>query len=154
MDVKNFDRSQFKRMKPNLHQSQVLAVSVMADHTVRLNALLNKKMMRETGCKFLCVSYWGERRQILLEPRAEFDEDTLTVPKNGAFSLHYLCDALAAGGIKLPAYFIVERLPGERAWLGMYKAEHRFPIPKITEERLKKPRKSDLSSMLPKEKNE
>lgn len=65
-----------------------------------------------------------------------------------------ICKALNESGIKLPAYFIVEQLPGEQAWVGEYIPEHRFPIQKMTPERVKKPRKNDLASMLPKEKKE
>ncbi len=154
MDLKTFDRSHFNRMKPNPRPSKRLSLSIMADHMVRLNTLLNQKMMRETECRFLYLSFWPEGRQILLEPCGEEGDDTAVVQKGGAFPMDSICKALNESGIKLPAYFIVEQLPGEQAWVGEYIPEHRFPIQKMTPERVKKPRKNDLASMLPKEKKE
>ena len=89
-----------------------------------------------------------------MEPCGEEGDDTVTVQKGGAFPMDSICAALNENGIKPPAYFIVEQVPGEQAWVGEYKPEHRFPIQKMTPGRVQKPRKTDLASMLPKEKKE
>lgn len=60
MDMNTFDRSRFNWMKPNPRPSKTLSLSIMADHMVRLNTLLNQKMMRETECRFLYLSFWPE----------------------------------------------------------------------------------------------
>ncbi len=61
MDMNTFDRSRFNWMKPNPRPSKTLSLSIMADHMVRLNTLLNQKMMRETECRFFVPFFLAGR---------------------------------------------------------------------------------------------
>lgn len=152
MELQNIDFGKFQVIAPSPKRTTALAASALADGSLRLNSKAVLYAQGKGEKQFLKVSFWPEKRWLCLE-FLETEEETATLlPKSGAIMLPNLKTALVENGVPVPAYFVLAKAPGGRL-VGEHVLDHHFPAlpPAVTAKRMRRPRKTDLAAMMPKE---
>lgn len=135
-----FDWSQYILLEPKQSERTEKTICIMQDSEVRLGSRLMKEIDVNVQ-RYIAVGLRKEEKKIAIKLEASKGEGTAYLKNNGCFFLKNAVEQLKSCGIKAPACFVVIEHPEEDIWVATYDAGHCFPVPKVSEKVLKRPRK-------------
>lgn len=135
---------EFLIVSPTNRNGKVFAFSVMMDGTFRINGQLCAKVFPG----YLRIRVHPSTGQILLQSSDIKTADTYSVPKSGIVKAPELYSLIKKCKITIPSRYIVHWDESFDMWMGEYNPHYIFPKQTL-KNKLHKPRKKDLSDMLP-----
>lgn len=135
---------EFVTIFPVTRNKKTMAFSVMIDGTLRINGQLCSKL----SPGFLHIRAHPRTGQILLQSSGIKTEAVCSAPKNGVVKTKDLHLLLKNCKITTPARYVVHWEEALDMWLAEHDPHYIFPAQTL-KNKLRKPRKTDLSDMLP-----
>ena len=147
-EVFPFDLSEYIILQPKCNDRAKQTIRIMMNSELRVSSNLMKELDPNV-CHYVTVFLHKSQNKLVLKLEPEASANAVYLKKNGCASLEDAATQLKDRGIKVPACFAIEKAVNENTWIAAYDANHCFPEPNISEQKLHRPRKRIPREVLP-----